>query len=546
MTRFKLFLVGMGAMWLASGALAACGGDDSSNTDASDSGNTTDGKKPDVVQPQDTGTDVQNVKPNGTELAPSDGVQIFGVTDDDDVIYADNSQGQALYAVPSGGGTAVKIGSPTGYAVGIHRKVVFVWSGLTSKGVGILSIWQHGGTLTQITSKSAPNGGFAASPDGKHIIYTANSDVNGAVGDIFGANSDASGQTSLVTGVDIASGNNCTPRLGIVTNTSAITSTCTTTPGDGGTPSATVTSWTLGAGGDAGTTWTSASIVTAALNFWSTDTAGDKVLVATPAGLQVCTFPTPICVPGEAKNIENNFWTFGYMNQAGTSVLYSTAAGDLRTATTALPAVGSVVQGSNVNFVRAVSADDQTIMFTKTFDTQQFGGDLYITSTAGGAPAATTLVGTQTGALFGVSSRDDFTADSKYAVWIANLNTQQGLGDLMAVPVAGGTPKQFATGEWQNVTATGTKIVFNDNCVGCSGTGGTGVAYADIKVVDVATTNAPTMLQAGCDVPLVAGGNSLYLSKDKTKLVYAYSQNAPASSGVPAAGGNGLYSIAIP
>ena len=96
------------------------------------------------------------------------------------------------------------------------------------------------------------------------------------------------------------------------------------------------------------------------------------------------------------------------------------------------------------------------------------------------------------------------------------------------------------------MTATGTKIVFNDNCADCSGTGGTGNAHADLKVVDVATTNAPTLLQTQADVPLVAGGNSLYLSKDKTKLIYAYSLNDPASSGVPAAGGNGLYSIAIP
>src|SRR5678816_961670 len=267
MTRFKLFLVGMGAMWLASGALAACGGDDSTQTDASDGGGT-DGKKPDVVQPQDTGTDVQNVKPNGTELAPSDGVQIFGVTDDDDVIYADNSQGQALYAVPSGGGTPVKIGSPSGYAVGVYRKTVFVWSGLTAKGVGIMSIWEHGGTLTQITTKSAPNGGFAASPDGKHILYTANSDVNGAIGDFFGANADGSGQTSLVTGVDVASGNNCRPEVGFASDTQAVTSTCTVTPPDGGTPSATVTAYLLAPGGDAGTTWAPTTIISNALNFW--------------------------------------------------------------------------------------------------------------------------------------------------------------------------------------------------------------------------------------------------------------------------------------
>jgi hypothetical protein len=543
MTRFKLLLVGIGAVWAATGALQACGGDNS-QPDAGDASATDAKPKPDVQQQDASGDGPQQVTPKGTELTPTDGVQIFGVTDDDDVIYADGSQSNALYAVPSSGGTPVKIGAPATFAVGLHHKTVFVWSGLTAKGVGILSIWQHGGTLTQVETHSAPNGGFAASIDGKHLVYTANSDVNGANGDIVGANADASGKTPLVTGVDIGSGNNCTPRLGFISNTTAISSTCTVTPPDGGTPSATVSSYVLAPGGDAGTTWTPAQIVASALNFWSTDAAGDKVLVATTAGLQVCTFPTPVCVPGEAKNIENNLFTFGYMNQAGSSIIYSTSAGDLRTATSALPAVGSVVQAANVNFVRAISPDDNYIMFTKTFDTQQFGGDLYLTSTAGGAAAPVTLDSTQTGALFGVSAADDFSANSAYVVWVANLNTTQGIGDLMAVPVAGGTPKSYASGEWQNVTATGTKVVYNNNCSGCSGTGGTGNAYADIHSVDLATsTDSP--LQVGADVPLVAGGNSLFLSHDKTKVIYSYSQNT-ASTGVPAAGGNGLYSIAIP
>lgn len=544
MTRFKLFLVGMGAMCVAAGALAACGGDDSSTGDGGPEGGADVKPKPDGGG-TDAGGDVTQVTPKGTELAPSDAIQIFGITDDDDVIYADGSNGNALYAVPSGGGTAVKIGAPTGFAVGLHRKTVFVWSGLSTKGVGILSIWEHGGTLTQIETKSAPNGGFAASADGKHIIYTANSDVNGANGDIFGANSDGSGKTSLVTGVDIGSGNNCTPRPGFVTNTLAITATCTVTPPDGGTPSATVTDFVLAAGGDAGTTWTPNVIISSALAEWSTDTAADKVLVATTTGLSVCPLPTGVCTPGELTNIENNLWTFSYMNQAGTQIYYEKPTGDLRTATTALPAVATDVQATNVNFVRAISPDDKYILYTKTFDTQQFGGDLYLTPIPNsGAAAPLSLVTTQTGALFGVSAADDFTADSSYVVWIANLNTQEGLGDLMAVPVGGGTPKQYATGEWQNVTATGTKVVYNDNCSGCSGTGGTGNAYADIHVVDVATSTK-TDLQAGADVPLVAGGNSLYLSHDKTKVIYAYSQNAQ-SSGVPANGGNGLYSIAIP
>jgi len=538
MKRFQLFLIGVSAIWAAGGSLAACGGDDQL-TDAGDSGGGDVKVKPDV-QAGDAGDGGPIVvHPAGTELAPSDGIQIFGVTADDDVIYADGSQANALFAVPSGGGTAVKIGTPTGFAVGLHNKTVFVWTGLTAKGVGALSIWEHGGVLTPITggTKSAPNGGFAASPDGKHILFTANADTNGAVGDFMGANSDGTNQVSLVTGVDVGSGNACTPVSGFLNDGEAVTSTCTVTPGDGGTPSATVTAYAIGT-----TTWAPTLIMANALDVWSTDTAGDKLLVATPTAISFCTL-AGVCVPADAKNIQNGFATFMRMTKNGATALYSTAAGDLHTVTP--PGLPAVVQAANVNFVRSVSADEKYILFTKTFDNQQFGGDLYLTSTAAGAPAPVTLVGTQTGALFGVNSLDDFTADSAYVVWIQNLNTSLGLGDLYALPVAGGTPKQFATGEWQNVTATGTKIVFNDNCADCSGTAGTGNAHGDIKVVDVATANAPTLLQAGADIPLVAGGNSLFLDKAKTHVIYTYSQNDQAS-GVPASGGNGLYSVAIP
>ncbi len=547
MRRIHLSLIGV--VFAANGLFAfACSGD--SNPNDGGTGDAAPDGKPKPEAGGDTAVDAPPpVTPAGKELAASDGAQIFGITTDGFVIYADVSANGLFAADVAGANAPIKIAAPTGYAVGVAGTVVFVWSGLTTNQVGALSTWTTTGkTFKAIpnATKSAPNGGFAASKDGTRILYTANSDTAGANGDFFGANVDGTGIVSLVSAVDIGSTNNCRPVVGFASNTEAVTSTCTVTPPDGGTPSATVTSYAIAGTGDAGT-WTPAAIISSALNFWSTDTAGDSIMVATTAGTFVYPIGGGAAVAIDTKNIENQTtgdWTFGYLAKGGAKVFYSTAAGDLWTASSTAPTNPAAVQNTGVKFVRALSANESYMMYTTTFDSQQFGGDLHLTATTAAA-GATTLVSTTTGALFGTNALDDFTTDSQFAIWIENLDTQQGIGDLFAVPVTGGTPKQFASGEWQNASATGTKIVFNDNCAGCSGTGGTGNAFADLKVVDVATTNAPTLLQAGADVPLQAGGNSLWLSPAKDRLIYTYSQNTP-STGTVAAGGNGLYSITLP
>lgn len=542
MRRFQLFLISAAVVAAASASVTACSGDDN-NTDAG-SDAAQDVFKKDVNNTNDAGGDAAPiVTPAGTELASSDGVQIFGVTTDNLVIYADASASNALFAVSAAGGSApVKIATPASYAVGIAGKVVFVWSGLTAKGVGTLATWVSGGTLTTINAKSVPNAGFGATVDGKHILFSSTTDVNAATGDFLGANVDGTGQGPLVTGVDIGNTNACTPIVGFASNTYAVTATCTVTPPDGGTPSATVSTYAI----DGGTTWTAVQLVTGGSNFWSTDTAGDKVMVATPIGISVYPIGGGVPTVIDTKNIENGNWTFGSMEPDGNNVIYTTAAGDFYITPTGAVPVPAQIQATGVKFMRAISADQAYALYTTNFDSQQFGGDLFLTKATAPGGTPITLVSATTGALFGTRAADDFTADSKFVLWIENLNTSLGIGDLYSLPVTGGTPKQVATGEWQNSSATGTKVIFNDNCAGCSGTGGTGVAFADLKVVDVAGTAAPTTLQAGADVPLVAGGNSIVLSAAKDRVVYTYSQNALTTGTAPPNGGNGLYSITIP
>jgi hypothetical protein len=198
-----------------------------------------------------------------------------------------------------------------------------------------------------------------------------------------------------------------------------------------------------------------------------------------------------------------------------------------------------------VNFLRSISGDDGYFIYSTSFDSKMFGSDLYLTKAMAAAPAPTALVTTTNGALFGLRSSDDFTTDSKYVLWIENLDTTAGVGDFFSMQLPSGTPKMIATGQWQNISGAGSKVVWEDNCPACSATANKGTAYADLKVLDVSTSNTPTTLQKGVDVPLVAGQNGFYANAAKDHVIYTFSTN-PTSTGTVPPGGNGLYSIALP
>jgi hypothetical protein len=536
MRRYQLFLVPILA--LAGNAFAGCSGDDNTTTDAG----------PDVIVKKDATFDVIGqdvpppvvVTPNGKQLFSSNIIQIFGVTSDNYVIFADNTDGGKLYAADATGTNAAQlIAAPTvsssaTYVAGISGKVVFLWEGISptaTQQVGKLSTWTSSdATLHQVTLKSNAASGFNATTDGSKIIFSANSDTPGSTGDIAGANEDGTGLTTLITGVDIASGN-CTPVIGFAGGVNAVTATCASDPGDGGTPVATVTSWT--------NAWAATSLsVTSALNFWSANSAGDKLLVATPSALSWIAWDgTGSLTQIDAKDIENG--GFGYMEKDGNNVLYTTMAGDMYTSPTGTPAPTQLV-ASGVKYLRSIAPDDSHVIYSTNLDAQQFGSDLYLQSTSS-ASSATTLVSTLKGALFGLGSLDDFTTDSAYVLWIDNVDTSAFIGDLYYMPIGGGTKAKLTTLEWLNLSGQGSKVVYNDNCQGCGvDSNNQVIGVADIKSVDLSqTTPTPQSLQDGADP-------QIYMAATKDRVIFTYSQNVPADDGGTLANGNGLYSIAIP
>lgn len=533
--RRYLLLAAIPAAMLAAGSFTACSGDDNTGDagDAAPDVTKKDAGKLDATE--DTSPPVV-VTPSGKQLYSSNIIQIFGVTSDNLVIFADNQNGGALYAVDAAGASpAVNIASPTvsqssTYVAGIAGKVVFLWEDVKPGGtqeVGKLSTWTLAGGLKSITIKSNAASGFGATTDGSKILFSQTTDPTGMTGDIMGAAVDGTGAVALVTGVDIGDGT-CTPEIGFAGGTKPVVATCASAPPDGGTPAATVKSF------DAAFAATAFSY--AGLNFWATDTAADKLMVGNASQTEVGPFDGSTAnVVIDTKSVLSGF---GYMKKDGATVLYSTAANDLWTA----PSAGGTpvqLEASGVKYFRSLSPDDNYMIYSTNLDAKQFGSNLFLQPTTTGT--ATTLVSTTKGALFGRVSTDDFTADSKYVLYIDNVDNSADVGDLYYAPVTGGAGKKVTTLEWLNLSATGSKIVYNDNCTGCGVNSNQQViGVADIQSIDLgASTPTPTTLQKGADP-------EIYISAPKDRVIFTYSQNVPADDGGTLANGNGLYSIAVP
>ena len=539
--RRHLLLAAVPVLMMAGGTFMACSGGD----DTSDAG---DGGGPDVVKKDVATLDVQNdnnvpvVTPAGKQLFASNVIQIFGVTSDNMVIFADNQSGGGLYAVDAAGtSAAVLIASPTvssssTYVAGIAGKVVFLWEGVSptaTQQVGKLSTWTSTGSLHQVTAKSNAASGFAANTAGTKILFSQTTNVAGTPGDIAGANVDGTSAVTLVTNVDIASGA-CTPEIGFAGGAGdAVVATCASDPGDGGTPVATVKSFD--------STFTATTLAFAGINFWATDTAGDKLLLSTSTSAPTLSVEavdgTGIPTVIDTKSVQTGF---GYMMKDGNHVFYVSAANDLWVAPIAA-ASAVQLESTGVKYVRAISPDDKYMLYSTNLDAKQFGSDIYLQSLALDAGASTGLVTTTKGALFGLVSTDDFTADSNFVLYIDNVDNSAFIGDLYYKSLAGGSATKITTLEWLNLSATGSKVVYNDNCTGCGENSNKQViGVADIKSIDLsASTPTPTSLQAGADP-------QIYMSAPKDRVVFTYSQNVPADDGGTLANGNGLYSIAIP
>jgi hypothetical protein len=523
MNRILVSLAALSAFALPA-ALVACSSSSSGNnpSDAGgggpDTSTTSDGAMPGT----DGGTPMMDgggglpegsTAPTGTQIVQAASVTLEGVTSDGYAIYTDNTA-QTLNAAPIAGGSPIGLGM-TATDVLTSGKVALVWVGASNTtGAGTLSVWtQANGMPKQVSTaaldailfRTGVGGGLVdVSSDGSKVLFFDNGTASTA--DLTVVNADGTGKMALVTGVHLD--NQECPPFATFVGSAVVASYCTTAGPDAGVaadagaqPVATLTAYT-------GTGWTATTISSAAKPGFFSDAKGTQLVYQDMSGAWLWA----IGMSGKGTQVPG--LTQGGFTSDGSKLVFVNTSGAMQTAAVATP-TGTTTLASGFANVLAISPDNNWVLADKM--PAQGGFDLYLASTtAAGTPA--TLSSTPGATFYG----DPYTADSKYAVWITNQSASSGTGDLYASATTNGTPAKLGTGVWINNSATGSKVVFNVNCNGCSGNG---AGTADLQAVDVSGTAAPKVLASQAD-------GFFYLSGDKTKIVYGWNYLMGSMTGI--------------
>lgn len=145
------------------------------------------------------------------------------------------------------------------------------------------------------------------------------------------------------------------------------------------------------------------------------------------------------------------------------------------------------------------------------------GTDVFLSSTL--APGKSqTLTSAMTGSING----DAFTADSSYALYSTGNDVCTGAAAFNAFPVNGGSAMMLGTNVWGDWSATGSKVVFNDNYVA---TGGLRYGRADIESVNLANGATPTHVISQADA-------IIDMSPAGDQIIYSWTVQPGAQAGI--------------
>lgn len=488
--------------------VAGCG-HNSSSTDGGDGGS---GDMPAPVG--DGGGDLAVVS-TGNKVAPGTWL-LAGVTSDDFAVVYDVKNG-GLFTVPLAGGTPFLIDAKGTWDTGIasvRGRVVFSWRDVDpSSGVGNLTVWTAAGgsKVLSLDFSVAPSandnpGVYAASDDGAYVIYTDRTSDDGAQADIYLAESSAQVGTKILD--QQLTDASCFPQVGFAGGRFLI-SHCNA-PGDGGAGLPVVSTVDPATG-------KVIDLKTGAANFFATDKAGTKVLVASAAGAA-----TVVPIGGGNGLAIDSAVTGGLLTADGGGAIYRTVAGSLKRATVGASPMPMTLVGSAVKNFEALSGDGKFLLYSTNMDAQTGYTDLFLASTqAAGAPV--TLAAGAKASLFG----DAFTADRSRALFAADC-TADYIGVIKAQAVTGGPVATLATSGYYIWATKGTQVIFNDHFVAPPNMLGNG--RGDVLAADVASADPPSVLATQADV-------DIFLNAAKTKVVYT--TNAVA-------GMEGLYAAPVP
>jgi hypothetical protein len=470
-----------------------------SGPDSSDSGTAGDELLPGCVLSNVDASQAPNVPPVGTQLVSGNTLSARGVTSDGYEVYSDDAARQ-LYAIPIAGGAVQSIGAlGSKFWVTVVGQVVFAWSNVSDADVGALTIWSSARGAHAVAPASFGILG-AASSDGAQILYVANVDPLGLTGDVYVATTDGAGSTRLLAGQQLAG---CFPQLGFA-GSYVVVSHCDVPRGSG--PSSTITSFRSPA-------WTRADLIGDAANSWSADTAATMVLASSAAGLLV------IPIGGGAGTTIDAEGFMGQLIAGGQDAVYGTTSASLRFSSTTAPLPQTLAPSFGGFY--AISPSQSTVLYYES--SSAAGTDMYLASTiTPGTPA--TISSVTSAAVNG----DAFTADSSFALYSTSNDPCGGSGTFNAFSVARSASTLLGRNVWSDSSATGAKVIFNDNYVA---TGGLRFGRADIESVDLATGVAPTRLVSQADAVFD-------VTPSQDSIIYSWSLESGSLAG--------LYVVSVP
>jgi hypothetical protein len=118
-------------------------------------------------------------------------------------------------------------------------------------------------------------------------------------------------------------------------------------------------------------------------------------------------------------------------------------------------------------------------------------------------------------------------------MYFANIDLTTMVGDFTVAPTAGGAPTKVTSSAWEEAAASGSKVIVNDNCMGCSfsNTTGLSIGNADLRALDVAHPTAVATIASQAYA-------SFYLNAARDTVVYSWT--------CPKDGTGGVYAVPVP
>ena len=411
----------------------------------------------------------------------------LGVTSGGTLIFRDMARVQAVDLVA--GGTPFEIANAGG-TTAVRGPVALHWSNIDyERGTATLTMWTGARCLRSVANSLSADDAVAVSPSGSHLLYANN--ITDTTFDVVLASRDFTTQQVVASRVGRASDTTCRARYGFA-GPNVVLATCAS-----GSLEAKLKVWRLESG-----TWTEKTISDGSNGGWVADATGQRIVYT--------------------DNRSNAYYWGGgdgpgtvvddgvgwiRLNPTGNVLLYGAGSQMRRTALPPDPdQLPLVIVSRNFRNIAAWSPNDQYALYSSAVTYE--GGekrDLLLARTAVENRTLTRLVNTVTARL----SRSAFTEDSRYALYLTDVNAQ-GAGTLTVRPLAGGTDVTHPHVD--------TVLAVRDSLVLFSANRSeTAVpVVAELKLLDAAGVAAPTTLQSS-----IVDGRNFYLTPDRSAVVYA-------------------------